>query len=74
MICDFEVSPFPLAKYVTSTTDWGHLIYYRIPETHVIFDNMTAGLYNANPRFAFDINMEGTYIVEFQLPDATRKP
>lgn len=74
MICDFEVAPFPLARYVDASTDWGHLIYYRIPETHIVFDNMAAGQYNANPRFAFDINMEGTYIVEFRLPDATRKP
>lgn len=74
MICDFEVAPFPLAKYVDATTDWGHLIYYRIPENHVIIDNMTAGQYNANPRFAFTIKLEGTYLLEFKLPDATRKP
>lgn len=75
MICDFEVAPFPLAKYVDAGgTNWNHLIYYRIPETHIAFDNMAAGKYNANPRFAFDIKLEGTYIVEFRLPDAVRVP
>lgn len=75
MICDFEVAPFPLAPYKdASGTNWNHLIYYRIPSTHVNFDNMTAGQYSANPRFAFSIKLEGTYIVEFKLPDAVRVP
>ena len=73
MICDFEVAPFPLAKYIDASTDWGHLIYYRIPETKLVFDGLTAGQYSANLRFAFVIKLEGTYIVEFRLPDATRK-
>lgn len=73
MICDFEVAPFPLAKYVDASTDWGHLIYYRIPEKNIVFDGMTAGQYSANLRFAYVIKLEGTYIIEFRLPDATRK-
>lgn len=73
LVCDFEVAPFPLAKYINGGTDWGHLIYYRIPETKLIFDGLTAGQYSANLRFAFVIKLEGTYIVEFRLPDAVRK-
>lgn len=73
MICDFEVAPFPLAKYINGGTDWNHLIYYRIPEKNVVFDGMTAGQYSGNLRFAFVIKLEGTYVVEFRLPDAVRK-
>ena len=73
LVCDFEVAPFPLAKYINGGTDWNHLIYYRIPETAIIMDGLTAGQYSANLRFAFVIKLEGTYIVEFRLPDAIRK-
>lgn len=72
MICDFEVAPFPLAKYVTPTTDWGHLIYYRIPSQFVNIDGFTPGLYSVNPRFAFSLKMEGTYIIELRFTDATK--
>lgn len=73
MICDFEVAPFPLAKYINAGTDWNHLIYYRIPEKNIVFDGMTAGQYSANLRFAYVIKLEGTYVIEFRLPDAVRK-
>ncbi len=72
MICDFEVAPFPLAKYVTPTTDWGHLIYYRIPSQFATVDGFTPGLYSVNPRFAFTLKMEGTYIIELKFTDVTR--
>ncbi|WP_166436991.1 DUF5007 domain-containing protein [Niastella caeni] len=72
MICDFEVAPFPLAKYITPTTDWGHLIYYRIPSRFATIDGFTPGLYSVNPRFAFTLKMEGTYIIELRLTDVTR--
>ncbi len=74
LVCDFEVAPFRLAKYIAGGTDWGHLIYYRIPETHIAMDNLVTGQYNANLRFAFTIKLEGTYILEFKLPDAVRIP
>lgn len=75
MICDFEVAPFPLANYVDDTQyDWGHLIYYRIPEDKIAIDNLTTGQYNANLRFAFSIKLEGTYLLEFKLPDVVRRP
>lgn len=74
MICDFEVPPFPLAKYVTPTTDWGHLIYYRIPSQFVVIDGLAAHKYSANVRIAFDVKLDGTYIVEYRMPDATRTP
>jgi hypothetical protein len=72
MICDFEVAPFPLAKYVTPTTDWGHLIYYRIPSNFVTIDGFTPGLYSVNPRFAFVLKLEGTYIIEIRFTDVTK--
>ncbi|MGN7783621.1 hypothetical protein ACTJIJ_03810 [Niabella sp. 22666] len=74
LVCDFEVAPFPLAKYIAGGTDWGHLIYYRIPEKNIIFDGSSLGTLNANLRFAFTIKMEGTFIIEYQLPDAVRVP
>jgi len=72
LVCDFEVAPFPLARYIAGGTDWGHLIYYRVPNSNIIFDGSGVGLLSANLRFAFSIKMEGTFIVEYQLPDATR--
>jgi len=72
MVCDFEVPPFPLARYVTPTTDWGHLIYYRIPSTYVSIDGMEAHKYSANIRIAFDIKLEGVFVLEFRMPDAVR--
>lgn len=72
MICDFEVAPFPMAKYVTPATDWGFLIYYRIPAEFVHVDNKGARTESANPRFEFRIMMEGTYIVQVKLQDALR--
>ncbi|AXY74415.1 DUF5007 domain-containing protein [Paraflavitalea soli] len=72
MVCDFEVAPFPLAKYVDATTDWGHLIYYRIPSQFATVDGFTPGLYSVNPRFAFTLKMEGTYIIELKFTDVTR--
>ncbi|MFT3748160.1 MAG: DUF5007 domain-containing protein [Agriterribacter sp.] len=74
MVCDFEVAPFPLAPYKDATTDWGHLIYYRIPSKHITIDGLPDGKYSANPRFAFVIKMEGTFIVQLQLTDGVRKP
>ena len=75
MICDFEVAPFPLAPFVDAAgTDWSHLIYYRIPSNHITIDGLPDGKYSANPRFAFQIKLEGTFIVQLQFTDAVRKP
>src|SRR5258707_9394494 len=74
MICDFEVPPFPLAQYITPTTNWGHLIYYRIPSQFILIDGLGAHQYTSNVRVAFDIKLDGTYIVEFKMTDATRTP
>lgn len=70
MICDFEVAPFPLAKYVTPATDWGYLLYYRIPKQFVMIDGLPDN--NVNPVVEFQIKMEGTYVVTVQLTDITR--
>lgn len=75
MVCDFEVAPFPLAPYKDATGyNWNHFIYYRIPSNHVTIDGFLDGKYSANPRFAFVIKMEGTFIVQLQLTDCVRKP
>ena len=75
MICDFEVPPFPLAKYVDAAgSNWNHLMYYRIPSKYVLIDGLGAHQYSANVRIAFNVKLEGTYIVEYRMPDATRTP
>ncbi len=70
MICDFEVAPFPLARYITPATDWGYLLYYRIPSQFVAIDGMAN--HNANPVVEFQLKMEGTYVVTVQLTDMLR--
>lgn len=71
LLCDFEVAPFPLTKYITPTTDWQYNIYYRIPKAFINVDNLPNQ--NANPVFGFRVKMEGTYEVEIRLTDATVK-
>lgn len=70
LICDYEVAPFPLTKYITPTTDWGYLIYYRIPMAFASIDGLPNN--NVNPVFGFRVLMEGTYVVEAKLSDVTR--
>ncbi len=57
---------------MTGPPDWGHLMYYRIPSNFVNVDNMTPKAYSVNPRFAFVVKLEGTYIVEIRFTDAVR--
>lgn len=71
MICDFEVAPFPLVKYITPTTDWGYLMYYRIPKTFANIDGLPN--HSVNPSFGFRVLMEGTYEVEVRMTDVVRK-
>ena len=73
MICDFELTPFP---FLPST--YGFLMYYRIPSKYAKLD---AGLtptpdriYSVNPRFAFHIYQDGTYVVTVKIKNATRAP
>jgi len=73
MICDFEVTPFPY-----SPSSFGYLMYYRIPSK---FARLDAGLtptpnriYSVNPRFAFHIILDGTYLVTVKIKNATRDP
>ncbi len=70
MICDFEVAPFPLQKYVTPATDWGFLIYYRIPMAFITPDGRTNQ--NVNPVVSFRLKLEGTYVVTVKMTDVTR--
>lgn len=71
LVCDFEVAPFPLTNYNDGVTDWGYLIYYRIPSRYARVDNYSAAL-NVNPVFGFRVLMEGTYVVTVRLPTVTR--
>ena len=71
MICDFEVAPFPLTGYKDAVTDWGFLMYYRIPMAYANIDNLPNN--NVNPAFAFRILLEGTYVVTIKLPSVTHK-
>lgn len=74
MICDFEIAPFPLTKYVTPTTDWGFLMYYRIPSTFVKVDNFPTNVgFSVNPRWSWQLKLEGTYVVEIKFTDVTKK-
>ncbi|PWK80165.1 uncharacterized protein DUF5007 [Mucilaginibacter oryzae] len=75
MICDFEVAPFPLAAYKTPTTNWGFLMYYRIPSRFVEIDGFPAssGTFSVNPRWSWQVKLEGTYIVQIKFNDVTHK-
>lgn len=70
LICDFEVAPFPLAGLHDGVTDWGYLIYYRIPMQYALIDGLPNN--NVNPVFGFRILMEGTYEVEVKMTDVVR--
>lgn len=70
LICDFEVAPFPLGIYHDGVTDWGYLIYYRIPMQYAVIDGVPNN--NVNPVFGFRVLMEGTYVVQVQLSDVSR--
>lgn len=74
MICDFEVAPFPLTKYVTPATDWGFLMYYRIPSKFVSIDNFpTSPGFSVNPRWSWQLKLEGTYVIQIKFSDVTKK-
>lgn len=72
LICDFEVAPFPLTIYHDGVTDWGYLIYYRIPMAYASMDGYTTKTLNINPVFGFRVKMEGTYEVTVRLPSVTK--
>lgn len=74
MICDFELAPFPLTNYDDGVTNWGHLMYYRIPGQFAKVDGFpdSPGI-SVNPRFAFVLKLEGTYLLEIRFTDVTRK-
>ncbi len=75
MICDFEVAPFPLTKYVDATTDWGFLMYYRIPSQFVkpIAGLPATATFSVNPRWSWQVKLEGTYIVQVKFSDVEHK-
>ncbi len=74
MICDFEIAPFPLTEYDDGSTNWHHLMYYRIPSKFAKVDNFPATPgFSVNPRFAFVLKLEGTYLLEIRFTDVTKK-
>lgn len=74
MIIDFELAPFPLKKYIDpiSLQDWGFLMYYRIPSKFATIDGFS-GDYSVNPRWSWQILLEGTYVLKIKFPDVTHK-
>ncbi|GEP88408.1 protein of unknown function [Chitinophaga terrae (ex Kim and Jung 2007)] len=73
MICNFEIAPFPIAKYSSGGTNFNYLIYYRIPSTFATVDkSLTTKIGSVNPLFAFRLMKAGTYLVEIRLPKTTR--
>ncbi|GAA4914064.1 hypothetical protein [Mucilaginibacter defluvii] len=75
MICDFVIAPFPLTKYITPTTDWGFLMYYRIPSQFVNIDGFPSslGTFSVNPRWSWQLKLEGTYVIQVKFTDVTKK-
>jgi len=77
LICDFEIAPFPLVKYVTPSTDWGFLMYYRIPSEFVTIDGPQfapdKGTFSVNPRWSWQLKLEGTYVIQVKFTDVTHK-
>jgi len=73
LTCNFEITPFPFSQ-----SSFGYLIYYRIPSQFVKYDvgstPTTAQVYSANPRFAFRLFQEGTYLITVHVPHVTRVP
>ncbi|MHA4896853.1 hypothetical protein ACXZ1K_19035 [Pedobacter sp. PWIIR3] len=77
LICDFEIAPFPLVKYVDCCTDWGFLMYYRIPSQFVTIDGPQftpdKGTFSVNPRWSWQLKLEGTYVIQVKFTDVTHK-
>ncbi|WP_447642540.1 MULTISPECIES: DUF5007 domain-containing protein [Chitinophagaceae] len=75
LVCNYEVAPFPLSKYVDAAgTDWGFLQYYRVPSQYVSMDAMpSTNGYSANPVVGFQLLLEGTYVVQVQMTDVVHK-
>jgi hypothetical protein len=77
LICDFEIAPFPLVKYVNAGTDWGFSTYYRIPSQFVTVDGAQfardKGTFSVNPRWAWQLKLEGTYVIQVKFTDVTHK-
>ncbi|RFS26268.1 DUF5007 domain-containing protein [Chitinophaga silvatica] len=73
MVCNFEIAPFPIAKYSAGGTNFNYLIYYRIPSDFATVDkSLTTKIGSVNPLFAFRLMKAGTYLVEIRLPKTTR--
>ena len=73
LICDFELTPFPIIQGAQ-----GYTIYYRIPSNIARIDPGLAPtndrIYSVNPRFTFRLWQDGTYLVTIQIPNVTRDP
>jgi hypothetical protein len=73
LICDFELTPFPIVPGAQ-----GYTIYYRIPSNKGLIDPgiapSSSRIYSINPRFTFRLFQDGTYLVKIQIPNVTRDP
>jgi len=73
LICDFELTPFPIIQGAQ-----GYTIYYRIPSNIGKIDAglapTTDRIYSINPRFTFRLWQNGTYLVTIKVPGVTRDP
>lgn len=73
LICDFELTPFPLIQGAQ-----GYTIYYRIPSNIAKIDPgitpTSNRIYSVNPRFTFRLWQDGTYLVTIRIPNVTRDP
>lgn len=74
MICNFEITPFPIKKIPT----YNFLMYYRIPSQFITLSPSIPGLdpktgYSANPLFEFHIKKAGTYVIEIRLLKVKKK-
>ena len=73
LICDFELTPFPIIQGAQ-----GYTIYYRIPSNIASIDPGITPTpdrsYSVNPRFTFRLWQDGTYLVTIRVPSVTRDP
>lgn len=73
MICNFEIAPFPIAKFSSGGTNFNYLMYYRLPSNYVSIDkSISTKVGSVNPLFAFRLMKAGTYLVEIKMPKTVR--
>ncbi|PSL43051.1 uncharacterized protein DUF5007 [Chitinophaga niastensis] len=69
LITDYAIAPYP-SKLIPGYANY--LIYYRIPAWFIKMDGAAPKAWSANPRFGFQIMINGTYEVIVKLPNVTK--